>query len=84
MGNKYKYMIYESTELIAVEVEQEEPLQHLEIGHQLLLSSDDYQQKIGNALVIEHIRICLTHTQKSIRKYEVHVFCRDVERPPPL
>lgn len=80
---RYKYLIYETSELIALEVEQDEPLPHLAVGHQLLLSSDEYQQTLGTALVVEHIRVRLTHLRRSFRSCEVHVYCRVEERPPP-
>jgi hypothetical protein len=58
---KYVYHIYESTELIAATFEVDAPLPHLLVGHQLLLTTDDYPGKIGTALVIEYVRIAMSH-----------------------
>ena len=81
---KYTYVIYESPELIAAEIRRDEPLPHLEVGHQLLLTTDDYPGKIGTALVVEHVRVCIIQRKQSLTQYEVHVFCREQASPPPL
>ena len=82
---KYIYHIYESTELIAATIETDEPLPHLSVGHQLLLSTDDYSPKLGMSLEIQYIRVCLS-LRKRVLKHEVHVFCaeRTQEQTPPL
>lgn len=81
---RYKYIIYESPQLIAAEIEQDEPLPHIAVGHQLLLTTDDYQGKPGTALVVEHVRIAMLRRRNQWRQNEVHVFCREQVRPPPL
>ena len=84
MPRKFTYHIYESTEPIAATIEVTEPLPHIEVGHQLLLSTDDYPGKIGTALVVEHVRVSIVYRGKMFRQYEIHVFCREQESPPPL
>ena len=82
---KYTYHIYESTELIAATIETDEPLPHLLVGHQLLLSTDDYSAKLGMSLEIQYVRVCLS-LHKRVLKHEVHVFCveRTRAQTPPL
>lgn len=81
---RYRYLIYESPELIATTIETDEPLPHLLVGHQILLSTDDYQEKIGTVLIVEYIRVCISRRKGSFQRYDVHVFCREQESPPPL
>lgn len=81
---KYSYLIYESPELIAAEIRTDDPLPHLEVGHQLLLTTDAYPGKIGTALIVEHVRICIVQRRQILTQYEVHVFCREQESPHPL
>lgn len=64
--------------------EVEQPLPHLEVDHQLLLTTDDYPGKLGTALVVEYVRVELRQTKRRPLRYEVHVFCREQVRPPPL
>lgn len=81
---KFTYHIYESPEGIAATFETNEPLPHLSVGHQLLLTTDDYSQKIGSALVIQYVRVCISHLGGRFVRYETHVFCQEQEQPPPL
>mgnify|MGYP001567593037 CR=1 FL=1 len=85
MPHPYTYHIYESAELIAATIETDEPLPHLLVGHQLLLSIDDYSTKLGCSLVIQYVRCCIRRRNShSHIEYEVHVFCQEQEKNPPL
>jgi hypothetical protein len=42
---RFTYHIYESKEFIAATFETAEPLPHLEVGHELLLSTDAYPKE---------------------------------------
>jgi hypothetical protein len=78
---KFTYYIYptNSEEDIATTLETSEPLPHLEVGHELLLTSENYSQKIGSALVVERIRVVASHLGGEFLRYDIHVFCRGRE-----
>jgi len=80
---RYQYHIYESPELIAATFETIEPLPHLSVGAQLVLTTDGYSQRIGTALVIEQARVVISHLRGDFARYDIHVFCRVEEQPLP-
>jgi len=78
---KYTYHIYESKDLIAATIEVDEPLPHLEVGHELLLSTDAYHGKSGHVLVIQGVRTAMVYRHHKFGFYEIHVLCREQESP---
>lgn len=76
---KYTYHIYESTELIVATFERSEPLPHLEVGHELLLSTDGYHEKTGRVLVVQGVRVAMTYLHGEFRRYDIHVVCQEQE-----
>jgi hypothetical protein len=59
----------------------DQPLPHLEVGNELVLPTESYSQRAGFVLVIERIRIVVSHPFEGtpILRCHTHVFCK--ERP---
>jgi hypothetical protein len=80
---KYAYYIYENPEIISTKIETDAPLPHMAVGAQLILTTDDYAQRSGTVLVIEHIRATISYLKGSFFRNDIHVFCRVEEKPLP-
>jgi hypothetical protein len=70
----YKYIFYETTELIIAEIPSDEALPGIEVGNELILNTDDYG-RTGGLLHIKHIRVVTTFLEGAFRRYDVHVIC---------
>jgi hypothetical protein len=77
---KFTYHIYESPDLIAASIETNERLRHLQVGRQILLTTDGYLHKLGHALIVEHIRPGMGYMKKKFIRYDIHVFSGSRDR----
>jgi hypothetical protein len=87
MGNvlmKFTYHIYQSSDLIAATLESDEPLPHLEVGHELILNTEKAHEGAGSLWVIEHIRVVASHLGGQFVRYDVHLAVRPTQGSPLL
>lgn len=83
---KYKYQFYNLTSQRSKEIECNEALPHLQVGHELNISLQDVGEEHsdhldGGPLVITNVRMFLTLTKGSWTRYEVLVFCKEQDSP---
>jgi hypothetical protein len=83
---KYTYYIYRlpGVDVIAAQLQTNEPLPHLEIDHELILTTDSFSNKSGTVLTIEDIRVVTSYTKGEFIRYDVHVICREETSSLPL
>jgi hypothetical protein len=79
---KYEYNIYSNPEDIALTIEVDEPLPHLEVGHQLILFTADYHRNGG--MVIEQVRSSIVFLKGAFKRYQIHVYCKEVDKLPTI
>lgn len=81
---KYAYFFYVgSIDTIASTFEQDEPLPHLEVGHKLVLTAD-YNGDLDAHVEILEIQLVISHLGGALVRFDVHVVCREVDKPPLL
>ena len=78
---KYTYLIHESENLIAATIQTNEPLPHIEVGHELLLWTDEYHGKSGSVLVVQAVRVVMGRHREGFERYDIHVVCQEQESP---
>lgn len=81
----YRYEIHNlSDDLIVATIDSDEPLPHLEVGHELLVEIDGHEPKRGYHLEIQRIRVRLVRKHKaSALRFEVLVVCEERAQTPP-
>ena len=78
MATIYTYHIYDSADLILTTIKTQEPIPHLEVGHELILAND---VMVEYSLVVRRIRVSVTYTRSGPSRCEIHVFCENDGRP---
>lgn len=72
---QFRYLFYDTTELIVAEIESATALPGIEPGNELILSTDDYG-RAGGLFHIEHVRVVISHLNGQFQRYDLHVICR--------
>ncbi|KQQ72945.1 hypothetical protein ASF70_15865 [Rhizobium sp. Leaf321] len=71
----FNYMFYETTELIIAEIKSDVALPGIDVGNELILSTESYG-KTGGLLHIEHVRVATSYWNGAFQRYDIHVICR--------
>lgn len=72
---RFNYRFHERGEVIVAEFESDVALPGIEVGNELILTTDSYG-KLGGVLHIESIRVATSHLDGEFKRYDLDVFCR--------
>ncbi len=70
----FNYVFYETTEVIVAQIPSDVALPGIEVGNELILTTDEYG-RTGGVLHIEHVRVVTSFLKGSFRRYDIHVMC---------